>query len=284
MWQRRSHTCHYQRVRQPCPSEQSPRFTLDVAQQIMPTPDSTPCTHTCKHSRPFQPWRLLHFHTTPLAGTWTSDQPIAHYHQEDHWRLYFCSWRRLYPRPVYPTIPTASIPRNSSQGAMWRYRPDSRRRGLYLSNENMAPWTRDLIQVTMSRTVHCDGYGPTTGHLNTIPNCHSGTYSIWGLTISLKIKNYSSWDSWKESVTVRRLQHLLTEATSQKSNLYPSQGEKECAACLLMIKLHIKDTCSDCWLAHTCLCAVTITNVSRHLCEEVTSFEVGWISWFVDSC
>ena len=37
-------------------------------------------------------------------------------------------------------------------------------------------------------------------------------------------------------------------------------------------------------LAHTCLCAVTITNVSRHLCEEVTSFEVGWISWFVDSC
>ena len=26
----------------------------------------------------------------------------------------------------------------------------------------------------------------------------------------------------------------------------------------------------SCWLAHTCLCAVTITNVSRHLCEEVT--------------
>ena len=24
------------------------------------------------------------------------------------------------------------------------------------------------------------------------------------------------------------------------------------------------------WLAHTCLCAVTITNVSKHLCEEVT--------------
>ena len=35
---------------------------------------------------------------------------------------------------------------------------------------------------------------------------------------------------------------------------------------------------ANCWLAHTCLCAVTITNVSRHLCEEVTSFEVGWIS------
>ena len=81
---------------------------------------------------------------------------------------------------------------------------------------------------------------------------------------------------------MRRLQHLLTEATSQKSNLYPSQGEKECAACLLMIKLYLKDTCSDCWLAHTCLCAVTITNVSRHLCEEVTSFDVGWISWLVD--
>ena len=50
---------------------------------------------------------------------------------------------------------------------------------------------------------------------------------------------------------MRRLQHLLTEATSQKSNLYPSQGEKECAACLLMIKLHIKDTCSDCSI---CFC------------------------------
>ena len=31
-----------------------------------------------------------------------------------------------------------------------------------------------------------------------------------------------------------------------KSNLYPSQGEKECAACLLMIKLYLNDTCSDC--------------------------------------
>jgi len=45
---------------------------------------------------------------------------------------------------------------------------------------------------------------------------------------------------------VRRLQHLLTEATSQKSNLHPSQGEEECAACLLMIKHYLKDTCSDC--------------------------------------
>ena len=27
---------------------------------------------------------------------------------------------------------------------MWRYRPDSRRRGLYLSNEIMARWTKDL--------------------------------------------------------------------------------------------------------------------------------------------
>ena len=59
--------------------------------------------------------------------------------------------------------------------------------------------------------------------------------------------DFSSWDSWKESVTVRRLQHLLTEATSQKSNLHPSQGEKECAACLLMIKHYLKDTCSDCY-------------------------------------
>ena len=45
---------------------------------------------------------------------------------------------------------------------------------------------------------------------------------------------------------MRRLQHLLTEATSQKSNLHPSQGEKECAAFLLMIKHYLKDTCSDC--------------------------------------
>ena len=83
---------------------------------------------------------------------------------------------------------------------------------------------------------------------------------------------------------MRRLQHLLTEATSQKSNLHPSQGEKECAACLLMIKHYLKDTCNDCWLAHTCLCAVTITNVSRHLCEEVTSLEVGWIMLLEHSC
>ena len=39
-----------------------------------------------------------------------------------------------------------------------------------------------------------------------------------------------------------------------------------------------------CWLAHTCLCAVTITNVSRHLCEEVTSLEVGWIMLLEHSC
>ena len=38
------------------------------------------------------------------------------------------------------------------------------------------------------------------------------------------------------------------------------------------------------WLAHTCLCAVTITNVSRHLCEEVTSLEVGWIMSLELSC
>ena len=39
-----------------------------------------------------------------------------------------------------------------------------------------------------------------------------------------------------------------------------------------------------CWLAHTCLCAVTITNVSRHLCEEVTSLEVGWTLSLELSC
>ena len=44
---------------------------------------------------------------------------------------------------------------------------------------------------------------------------------------------------------MRRLQHLLTEATSQKSNLHPSQGEKECAACLLMIKHYLKETSSE---------------------------------------
>ena len=84
------------------------------------------------------------------------------------------------------------------------------------------------------------------GHLNTIPNCHSGTYSIWGLTISLKIKIF-------ELRFLKRIRHRETTPTpfdggtrAKQSNLYPSQGEKECAACLLMIKLHIKDTCSDC--------------------------------------
>ena len=71
--------------------------------------------------------------------------------------------------------------------------------------------------------------------------------------------DFSSWDSWKESVTVRRLQHLLTEATSQKSNLHPSQGEKECAACLLMIKHYLKDTCSDCYLSKGILLSSSIS-------------------------
>jgi len=56
-----------------------------------------------------------------------------------------------------------------------------------------------------------------------------------------------------DSRFLKRIRHrentptLWTEATSQKSNPCPSQGEKECAACLLMIKLPFNDTCSDCF-------------------------------------
>ena len=110
MWQRCSHTCHHQRVRQPCSFEKPHRFTLDMAQQIMPTPDPTPCSYTRKHSRPFQPWRLLHIHTARLAGTRTTDQQTTHYYQEDHRRFDFCSWHWIYSRPIHPTIPTTCIP------------------------------------------------------------------------------------------------------------------------------------------------------------------------------
>ena len=44
------------------------------------------------------------------------------------------------------------------------------------------------------------------GHLNTIPNCHSGTYSIWGLTISLKINIF-------ELRFLKRIRHRETTPT-----------------------------------------------------------------------
>ena len=46
-----------------------------------------------------------------------------------------------------------------------------------------------LFRLGLTRVLSFD-FVVWMGHLNTIPNCHSGTYSIWGLTISLKIKNF----------------------------------------------------------------------------------------------
>ena len=126
-----------------------------------------------------------------------------------------------------------------------------------------------FFRLGLTRVLHLNFISVWMGHLNSIPNCHSGTHLHRGSYHLIE-------DQIFDSRFLKRIRHrektptLWTEATSQKSNPCPSQGEKECAACLLMIKLPLKDTCSDCWLAHTCLCAVTITNVSRHLCEEVT--------------
>ena len=151
-----------------------------------------------------------------------------------------------YKCPFVPLIVRNFSPHPPSPSSHTHFTPFTRTHTIPSYHEQVSYERRNhlrLFRLGLTRVLSFD-FVVWMGHLNTIPNCHSGTYSIWGLTISLKIKNFSSWDSWKESVTVRRLQHLLTEATSQKSNLYPSQGEKECAACLLMIKLHIKDTCS----------------------------------------
>ena len=155
-----------------------------------------------------------------------------------------------YKCPFVPLIVRNFSPHPPSPSSHTHFTPFTRTHTIPSYHEQVSYERRNhlrLFRLGLTRVLSFD-FVVWMGHLNTIPNCHSGTYSIWGLTISLKIKNFSSWDSWKESVTVRRLQHLLTEATSQKSNLYPSQGEKECAACLLMIKLHIKDTCSDCYI------------------------------------
>ena len=46
-----------------------------------------------------------------------------------------------------------------------------------------------LFRLGLTRVLSFD-FVVWMGHLNTIPNCHSGTYSIWGLTISLKIKKF----------------------------------------------------------------------------------------------
>ena len=154
-----------------------------------------------------------------------------------------------YKCPFVPLIVRNFSPHPPSPSSHTHFTPFTRTHTIPSYHEQVSYERRNhlrLFRLGLTRVLSFD-FVVWMGHLNTIPNCHSGTYSTWGLTISLKIKNFSSWDSWKESVTVRRLQHLLTEATSQKSNLYPSQGEKECAACLLMIKLHIKDTCSDCF-------------------------------------
>ena len=44
------------------------------------------------------------------------------------------------------------------------------------------------------------------GHLNSIPNCHSGTYTLWGLTISLKIR-------FLELRFLKRIRHRETTPT-----------------------------------------------------------------------
>ena len=77
--------------------------------------------------------------------------------------------------------------------------------------------------------------------------------SQWNL-FNLRFDHFIEDQKFFELRFLKRIRHRETTPTPfdgghepKKSNLYPSQGEKECAACLLMIKLHIKDTCSDCY-------------------------------------
>ena len=71
-----------------------------------------------------------------------------------------------------------------------------------------------------------------------IPSGHSGTYVFQDLQFDRR-PHFSRYDSWRESCHREKTPTPWMEATSQKSNPNPSQGEKECAACLLMIKQYL---------------------------------------------
>ena len=74
------------------------------------------------------------------------------------------------------------------------------------------------------------------------------------------------------------------EATSQNPTFILVREKKSALLACLWLSIISVTHVEISWLAHTCLCAVTITNVSRHLCEEVT-FTWSWLDhvtcWFM---
>ena len=227
-----------------------------MAQQSMPTPDTTPRPHTRKHRRPIQPWRFLHLQTAQLAGTRTTDQPTTHNHQEDHWRFYFCSWHWLYTRPIHPTIPTTSItetlPKEPFGGI--DLIPGEE---VYTHPTNLGP-SDQRLESRWRCLVRSTATGMDRRRVIWIPYPIVTVEPIYFEVFDLKIRIF-------ELRFLKRIRHRETTPTpfdgghEPKSNLYPSQGEKVCAACLLMIKLYLKDTCSDCcccccWPCRCCCC------------------------------
>ena len=173
----------------------------------MPTPDTTSCSHTREHRRSIQPRRLFHFQSTPLASPRTTYQQTTDNHQEDHWRFDFLHMRSGSPKTHTSNNSNDLHSRNFSQPDTRIHEPDSRRRGLWLSYSFGPVGPETWVQATMSPTVHCDGYGPTTGHLISIPSCHSGTYLHQALPFDWR-PNSRFEILEKNPVTLRRLQHF----------------------------------------------------------------------------
>ena len=96
-------------------------------------------------------------------------------------------------------------------------------------------WTRDLSPGDDVSFGPLGRVWTDDGSIVSIPSGHSGTYVLQDLPFDRR-PHFSRYDSWRESCHREKTPTPWMEATSQKSNPNPSQGEKECAACLLMIK------------------------------------------------
>ena len=108
------------------------------------------------------------------------------------------------------------------------------------------------------------------GHLNSIPNCHSGTYLLQGFDHLIEDQNFRV-EILEKNPSPRDDSNTFDGGHEPKSNLYPSQGEKECAACLLMIKLYLNDTCSDCY-HHLTIFTLLLIKVQIQLQNAYISF------------
>ena len=110
-----------------------------------------------------------------------------------------------YKCPFVPLIVRTFSPHPPSPSSHTHFTPFTRTHTIPSYHEQVSYERRNhlrLFRLGLTRVLPFD-FVVWMGHLNTIPNCHSGTYSIWGLTISLKIKifrveilekNPSPWD------------------------------------------------------------------------------------------